>query len=444
MNRTLNKFLEKYDKNFYYICLLNNDNFNFVKSNPSILFNTEKRFLFINYREINYLSYFSKNQKYKININGWLSNDKCTSKNVIGAIQGNVPTSITKEININVNTAYKYSGLEDAILTKWDNSIYLCGTRCDINGIGKFCIYKIDEKYKVVEETIINDEMVNNSIEKHWSPIEDKPFTFIRWCNPTQIVKVEPVTGKILNVINLEVSKLTQPGKRGNCQTVKYKDGYLSIVHDTRQYINLNSEFTTVYKHYFIQYDNNFKIVRISKPFNFEVDDIEFCCGLQINKGKVYVSYSVYDTIPYLIIFDESTLDKIFENIEEFDDININDIYERGNKFLEQKQFCAAAACFSRVFSDTDDKELEYKSLLYFCICLLYIKYMGLDLFSNENLLFFINKLIELNDEKAEPYYLSAIYYGLLGEFDKKEFYYRQSFKYKFELPEIKRYLKIW
>ena len=417
--------------------------FNSCVSNPTV-FMDDNDMLFLNFRCINYLAYISKNGKYNRRINGWISSDTVSSINYVGYIKNGRFSTYTKNIDVPKHKNAKYNGLEDAIFVEWDGVKYLCGTRCDIDENGRICIYELNEYFDVVNEIVINDGNIVGGVEKHWSPVEDMPFTFIRWSNPTEIVQIDKKNGTVVNREIKHKSKLCKNEIRGNCQTVKYKDGYISVVHDTKYHITKNSELVPVYRHYFIQYDSTFNIINISEPFNFEVEDIEFCCGLQIKNERVYVSYSIFDSISVLIEFNEKYIDRIFEEIKDTSEYTTEEIYKWGCNFLKNEQFFSAAACFSRVFSDTNNTELEYDSLMRFCVCLLTVKYNGTNMFSDNNILTFLDDLMILKNDKAEPYYLYSIYYGLIGDLKKKEIFRKQSTKYRFELPEIKRYLKTW
>lgn len=439
----LTDFLSKKDS-FKHFDILTNYNSVLSKSNPTILVYNDD--LLVNIREINYISYVSRNAKYKENINGWISSQYVVSLNNISIFKDTCNLSFLSELKIYPNINNKYAGLEDAIYINWNNTIYLCGTRCDIDKeFSRYCIYKLNNNFEILSEIVIRDDKVGH-VEKHWSPIEDMPFTFVRWNNPTEIVRVDENTGRIIETITKPQYDTPYKNTRGNCQTIKYKDGYLSIVHLSKRYFNQNSELLPVYKHCFIKYDNEFNIIGISKPFSFEVEDIEFCCGLQKKENEIFVSYSVYDSLPRIIKFNESVLDDIF-NIDENNEDFINcyfDNYETGNNLFRNKHYLAAASCFSRIFSNTENKKEEYDSLLKFCACILAVKYRSLDVFTNYNIESFLKKLLLLENNKAEPYYLCAIYYGLIGDFDKKEIFRKFSIQHRFEMPEIKRHLKIW
>ncbi|MBR4589913.1 MAG: hypothetical protein IKO36_04535, partial [Bacteroidaceae bacterium] len=114
------------------------------------------------------------------------------------------------------------------------------------------------------------------------------------------------------------------------------------------------------------------------------------------------------------------------------------------NNFLRQKYFYGAAACYSRVFSNTADKQLELDSLIKFCTCLLVIKNKGINLFSDDVLLSFLEEILLIDNNVGEPYYMLSIYYGLIKNYKKKEIFKKQSMNYRFKFPEVKNYLKIW
>ena len=52
-------------------------------------------------------------------------------------------------------------------------------------------IQYIDGQYKEVSRDRINPPEFTH-LEKNWMPILDMPFHFVRWCNPLEIIKVNP------------------------------------------------------------------------------------------------------------------------------------------------------------------------------------------------------------------------------------------------------------
>lgn len=450
--RLLTEFARIKDNNFTYIpCKVNYWN-QLAKSNPSILIKDNN--VIVNFRCINYIAYTNNKDKYKQDINGWISSDNCVSYNILSYFDKNenVLSKYFKPLNIKISRNSRFNGFEDGILVEWNNKMYLCGVRPDLNvnyTKATIVIYEITENFEIGNEIIVNPEEFANTNEKHWSPVEGKPFTFIRWCNPTDIVEIDPETGNISNRIVLD-KKENIGQKRGNCQTVRYNDGYLSIVHDTRRLINKNGEFTVQYRHYFIEYDNEFNITRMSNPFNFEYPEIEFCCGLQLDENDVYVSYSVFDSSSAIIKFNKSIVEELLNKTEYSENIfsnitcsNVYDLYDKAEDSLKSNQYYSAASYYSKVFNNTTDEQLENEALMKFCVCCVAVRVQKQDIFSDNNLYKFINKLL-ISYPSYESNYIASIYYGIMGDIDCKNYYKMQSTRYRCKFPRIKKYLKMW
>ena len=101
---------------------------------------------------------------------------------------------------------WNFIGLEDARLVNWNNKYYACGVRRDTNtnGVGRieFSELEFTEDNKVIEiaRNRIEVEDKKSYCEKNWMPIKDKPFHFIKWTNPTEIVKVDLNENKATHV----------------------------------------------------------------------------------------------------------------------------------------------------------------------------------------------------------------------------------------------------
>ena len=116
-----------------------------------------------------------------------------------------------------VKPIWNFIGLEDARLICWDNTFYACGVRRDTttNGQGRmeFSELKITESPFNVEEisrTRIEVQDPSSYCEKNWMPIKDKPFHFIKWSNPTEVVHVD-LANKIANSIYKSSKKIVLP-----------------------------------------------------------------------------------------------------------------------------------------------------------------------------------------------------------------------------------------
>ena len=96
---------------------------------------------------------------------------------------------------------WDFVGLEDARIFRWDKKLYLSGVRRDEDTVGtgrmELCEIVVDNNtVKQVSQLRIQPPLDPNSYcEKNWMPILDKPYHYIKWSNPTEVVKINPNTG---------------------------------------------------------------------------------------------------------------------------------------------------------------------------------------------------------------------------------------------------------
>ena len=98
--------------------------------------------------------------------------------------------------NHDIKPVWTFIGLEDVRLVRWEGQLYYCGVRRDTktNGEGRMELCKLDVRPDGVYETTRERVEVNphTHLEKNWMPILDMPFHYVRWCNPLEIIKVNP------------------------------------------------------------------------------------------------------------------------------------------------------------------------------------------------------------------------------------------------------------
>ena len=108
---------------------------------------------------------------------------------------------------------WHFAGLEDARLVQWDGSYYMCGTRRDTDsvGTGRMELSRILVEHSYSKEVQrIRIPTPNNQesyCEKNWMPILSKPFHFVRWSNPTEVVKYDIKTRTTHVVVSKELNE---------------------------------------------------------------------------------------------------------------------------------------------------------------------------------------------------------------------------------------------
>jgi len=220
-----------------------------------------------------------------------------------------------------------FIGLEDARLVNWNNKYYGVGVRRDTttNGQGRMEFSELDisvnEVNQITEVSEINrfrieSPDINNYCDKNWMPIKNRPFHFVRWSNPVEVVEVDLNT-KTSKVIYSNNIKLYFPHElRGGSQLIEWDDNsYLSIVHECDfQYKNFNGFKDASYFHRFIIWNNDLSIKYITCSFNFMSSKIEFCIGLEIIDNDVIIIFGYQDNCCYSLKLKKNALNNILWN----------------------------------------------------------------------------------------------------------------------------------
>jgi predicted GH43/DUF377 family glycosyl hydrolase len=205
-----------------------------------------------------------------------------------------------------IEPVWEFVGLEDARLFKWEDRWYLCGVRRDVkpNGEGRMELSEIEIGSNYVKEInrfrIPPPIVANTYCEKNWMPILDKPFHFVKWSNPTEIVKVNPIE-KTCEQVSLSKTITTDRDLRGGSQIIKIGDNYIAITHEVDLWKNKNQNKMATYKHRFVVWDNQWNIIHTSDEFDFITGEIEFCCGLAEFENEILVTFGFEDNAAYLL-----------------------------------------------------------------------------------------------------------------------------------------------
>ena len=214
---------------------------------------------------------------------------------------------------------WDFVGLEDARLFCWDGKLFYSGVRRDEDKVGtgrmELCELVVEENSVVqVSQTRIQPPIDPNSYcEKNWMPVVDMPYHYIKWSNPTELVRVNPETG--------ESEKLfTRPGKnidgypRGGSQVIPWKDGYVAITHEVDLFNSEVGRKDAVYYHRVLFWDKDFNLLKWSNKFFIMGGHVEFCIGLDYHNDNMIMTFGFQDNAAYLLKFPESVLEEFLIN----------------------------------------------------------------------------------------------------------------------------------
>jgi FkbM family methyltransferase len=281
--------------------------------NPSIY--VDKGKLILNLRHVNYTLYHCEGEQLFNNRWGPLSylnpeNDiHLRTTNWYCTLNDDLTIKDWKKVDtskLDVEPVWEFIGLEDGRLVRWDNKLYLCGVRRDTktNGEGRMELSKLDVNKDIVKEVkrsrIEAPNDPNSYCEKNWMPVTDMPYHFIKWTNPTELVKVDPETNTSKTVLLKEGVGEFQ-NLRGGSQIIPYGEDRICIIHEVDLWKNKLEQKDAKYTHRLVMWDKDWNIKHISEPFSFMGGEVEFCCGLAEYKGDLLITFGFQDNAAYIL-----------------------------------------------------------------------------------------------------------------------------------------------
>ena len=200
--------------------------------------------------------------------------------------------------HLDVKPLWEFIGLEDARIVNWNDGLYLTGVRRDTttNGEGRMELSLIKD-WKEIKRTRIQPPSPSYC-EKNWMPINDLPFHYVKWTNPTEVVKV---TGNNAETIHLGKPFYTEKDLRGGSNVIRIGDKRIAINHQTLFWRNKQGNKEAIYTHNFIIWDLEWNVLKVSREFNFMGGLIEFACGLAEKDGELWITFGYEDAAAYLL-----------------------------------------------------------------------------------------------------------------------------------------------
>lgn len=296
--------------------------------NPSIFIDDDGEIL-MNLRHINYTLYHSEhNQKF---LSNWGPLAYLHPENDLALRTINYMCRLDENLNLVNYTQvemqelhtpiWEFTGLEDARLVKWEDKYYLIGVRRDTNTTGQgrmeYTQIDLDKTNWTAKETFrkrIPAPLPDTSYcEKNWEPVLDRPYEFVKWTLPTEVVKALP-DSEVTEQVVLKNNVLPIPDQRGGSHVVPWGNYYLSITHEVNLYKNYLGQKDGIYRHRFVIWDREFNLVGVSpEPFTFLDAKIEFCAGAAVYKGDLLISFGFQDNCAYVLRTPGSLIDELIE-----------------------------------------------------------------------------------------------------------------------------------
>lgn len=239
---------------------------------------------------------------------------------------------------------WDFIGLEDARIFEWENKLYTCGVRRDLDDIGtgrmELCEIEVHDD-KVVEVSRFRIPTPGKDDEycsKNWMPIIDKPYHFVKWSNPTQVVKVDPDKKTCVTTNNGEVKDIPRD-IRGGSQVVPWKDYYVAITHEVDLFNSETGRKDAIYRHRIVFWDKEFNLIKWTDDFSIMGGQVEFCVGLAQQGSDFLMTFGFQDNAAYLIKFPEKIFEDIVHLDKKFKDFNWGPVDEEYIRLFHRENF---------------------------------------------------------------------------------------------------------
>jgi hypothetical protein len=244
-----------------------------------------------------------------------------TTTNYFGELDENLDLKYINKVDtseLDIKPVWEFVGLEDARIVCWNGKLYLSGVRRDVkpNGEGRMELSEVEidmsGRTKEISRWRIPAPGKNDSYcEKNWMPILDNPYHYLKWCNPVEVVKVDPDKGTCETVFLGDKMQFDWD-LRGGGQVLPMNDnGYLTLTHETYLYNSEQGRKNATYKHRFVRWDKNWNVMYKSEPFSFMGAKIEFACGLADAGNDLLITFGFQDNASYVMKISKKTVKDI-------------------------------------------------------------------------------------------------------------------------------------
>lgn len=295
--------------------------------NPSIFIDDDGEILCI-LRHINYTLYHAENDQRFPSIWGPLSylhpeqDQRLVTQNFLCRLDSDlniVNHTLIDTTALDVPPIWTFVGEEDARLVKWDGKYYATGVRRDTttNGQGRMELSELEidkESWtaKEISRTRIPAPIDQNSYcEKNWMPVLDKPFHYVKWTSPTELVKAYPNEEKC-EQISLTNGVKTPIDQRGGSQILAWGDHYIAITHEVVLFKNYLGQKNGTYRHRLCVWDKDFKLIGLSPSnWSFLNGQIEFCAGAAIINNNLVIGFGFQDNAAFVLEVPKTVVDEM-------------------------------------------------------------------------------------------------------------------------------------
>ena len=295
--------------------------------NPSIFIDDDGDIL-VNLRHVNYTLYHAENDQRFPSMWGPLAylhpeqDRRLATENYLCRLNKNLEMINHTHIDMLSlhDPIWEFHGLEDCRIVQWEKDYYVIGVRRDTtpNGQGRMEYSKLElDKNKWTAKEVSRVRIpppvdVNSYCEKNWMPVIDKPFHFVKWTMPTELVYANPLQSECTQVFVKETPP-APADQRGGSQVIRWGDYYITFTHEVKLWKNYLNQKDAIYRHRMIVWDKDFNFKGITKIFSFLNALIEFCVGAAVFNNDLLLSFGFQDNVAFVLQTPGELIDQLIE-----------------------------------------------------------------------------------------------------------------------------------
>jgi hypothetical protein len=283
--------------------------------NPSIFIDDDGDIL-VNLRHVNYTLYHAENKQRFSSRFGPLSylhpekDQRLVTTNYLCRLDDEL--TMTDYALVEMQTLHEpiweFVGLEDARVVQWNGEYFLIGVRRDTtdNGVGRMEYTQIDldktnwTVREIHRKRIEAPEPNESYCEKNWMPVADRPYTFVKWTLPTELVYSSPF-GQDTEQLFVRHSIAPPADQRGGSQVIKWGSMYICVTHEVNLFKNYLQQKDAIYRHRIVIWDEQFNFAGMSKPFSFLDARVEFAVGAAKQGEDLLISFGFQDNAAFVL-----------------------------------------------------------------------------------------------------------------------------------------------
>ena len=286
--------------------------------NPSIYIDDDGEII-VNLRHVNYTLYHSENTQLFISRWGPLSylhpekDQNLRTANYLCRLDSTLHMTdytLVDTSTLDVTPLWEFVGEEDCRVVRWDGDLYLIGVRRDTttNGQGRMELSKIEldkQSWTAKEVSRIRIPAPGDDAsycEKNWVPVLDKPYYFIKWTAPTEVVRTYPDLPARCEQVAHKTTLIPPVDQRGGSQLVRWGENYISISHEVDLFKNYLGQKDGIYRHRLCVWDSELNLIGLSRDnFSFLNARIEFCAGAAVYENDLLISFGFQDNAAFVL-----------------------------------------------------------------------------------------------------------------------------------------------